>query len=80
LPSVDDDPPSAAEIVLGELTVHSVFGASSRAWQHAVRAFVAGALRPEPLITHEIALDDVAEAFRVLEHERASVVKVLLKP
>jgi 2-desacetyl-2-hydroxyethyl bacteriochlorophyllide A dehydrogenase len=80
IPAEDDDPPTPADIVLGELTVHSVFGASSRAWQHAVRAFASGALRPELLITHEIALDDVTEAFRVLEHERGSVVKVLLKP
>lgn len=80
LPAVDDDPPTPADIVLGELTVHSVFGASSNAWQHAVRAFASGALRPELLVTHEVALDDVAEAFRVLEQERGSVVKVLLKP
>jgi 2-desacetyl-2-hydroxyethyl bacteriochlorophyllide A dehydrogenase len=80
LPAADDDPPTPAEIVLGELTVHSVFGASSNAWQHAVRAFAAGALRPGLLITHEVALDDVAEAFRVLEQERGTVVKVLLRP
>jgi 2-desacetyl-2-hydroxyethyl bacteriochlorophyllide A dehydrogenase len=80
IPAVDDDPPSPAEIVLGELTVHSVFGASSKAWQHAVRAFAAGALRPELLVTHDFELNEVAEAFRVLEQERGSVVKVLLKP
>lgn len=80
LPAVDDDPPTPADVVLGELTVHGVFGASSNAWQHAVRAFTAGALRPAPLVTHEVALDDVAEAFRVLEQERGSVVKVLLRP
>ncbi len=54
LPAADDDPPSPADIVLGELTVHSVFGASSNAWQHAVRAFTAGALRPGMLVTHEV--------------------------
>jgi len=78
--ATDDDPPTAAEIVLGELTVHSVFGASSNAWQHAVRAFAAGALRPDLLVTHDFELNEVAEAFRVLEQERSSVVKVLLKP
>jgi 2-desacetyl-2-hydroxyethyl bacteriochlorophyllide A dehydrogenase len=76
----DDDPPTPADIVLSELTLHSVFGASSGAWQHAVRAFAAGVLRPGLLVTHEIELDDVAEAFRVLDEERDSVVKVLLKP
>jgi threonine dehydrogenase-like Zn-dependent dehydrogenase len=80
LPAVDDDPPTPEDIVLGELTVRGVFGASSNAWQHAVRAFVTGALRPGMLVTHEVALDDAAEAFRVLEQERGSVVKVLLRP
>jgi 2-desacetyl-2-hydroxyethyl bacteriochlorophyllide A dehydrogenase len=80
IPASDDDPPTPTELVLGELTVHTVFGASSRAWQHAVRAFAAGALRPDLLITYEVALDDVTEAFRVLEQERASAVKVLLRP
>ncbi|HEX5407558.1 MAG TPA: alcohol dehydrogenase catalytic domain-containing protein [Pseudonocardiaceae bacterium] len=79
LPAADDSL-VPAEIVLGELTLHSVFGASSDAWQHAVRAFAAGVLRPGLLVTHEIALDDVADAFQVLAEERDSVVKVLLKP
>lgn len=74
------DSMSVTDVVLGELTVHSVFGASSNAWQHAVRAFAAGALRPGLLVTHEVMLDDVAEAFRVLTEERGNVVKVLLKP
>jgi 2-desacetyl-2-hydroxyethyl bacteriochlorophyllide A dehydrogenase len=80
LTTADDDPPTPADIVLNELTLYSVFGASSGAWQHAVRAFASGVLRPGLLVTHEIALDDVAEAFRVLDEERDSVVKVLLKP
>jgi 2-desacetyl-2-hydroxyethyl bacteriochlorophyllide A dehydrogenase len=80
IPAADDRSPTAADIVLSELTVHSVFGASSGAWQHAVRAFATGVLRPELLVTHEIALTDVAEAFRVLEQERETAVKVLLRP
>jgi threonine dehydrogenase-like Zn-dependent dehydrogenase len=80
IPAADDDPPTAADIVLSELTVHSVFGASGNAWQHAVRAFATGVLRPDLLITHEIALTDVAEAFRILAEERETAVKVLLKP
>ncbi|HEX6446917.1 MAG TPA: alcohol dehydrogenase catalytic domain-containing protein [Streptosporangiales bacterium] len=76
----DDDPPSPTDLVLGELTVHTVFGAPSRAWSHAVRAFASGALHPAELVTHEFPLDEVAEAYRVLEHERRSTVKVLLRP
>ncbi|HEY0807508.1 MAG TPA: zinc-binding dehydrogenase, partial [Pseudonocardiaceae bacterium] len=80
LPARDDDPPSPVDLVLNQVTVHTVFGAPSRAWSHAVRAFAAGLLDPAPLITHDIGLDDAVEAFRVLRDERATAVKVLLHP
>ena len=76
----DDDPPAPADLVLRQLTVHTVFGAPSRAWSHAVRAFVCGALDPALLVTHELPLDDVAEAFRLLADPAAGAVKVLLRP
>jgi threonine dehydrogenase-like Zn-dependent dehydrogenase len=76
----DDRQLSATELVLGQVTVHTVFGAPSRAWSHAVRAFAAGALDPAAVMTHELALDDVAEAFGLLADERSGAVKVLLKP
>lgn len=71
---------SPAELVLDEITVHTVFGAPSRAWSHAVRAFASGAIDPTMVITHEVALDDVAEAFSILADEHANAVKVLLRP
>jgi threonine dehydrogenase-like Zn-dependent dehydrogenase len=66
--------------VLNQLTVHTVFGAPSRAWAYAVRAFAAGALDPAAVITHEVELDDVAEAFRLLADPHSGAVKVLLRP
>ena len=80
IPGVDEQPPTPADLVLGEITVHTVFGAPPRAWTHAVRAFAAGALDPAALITHEVALDDAAEAFRLLADPDAGAVKVLLRP
>lgn len=80
IPNVDTDPPSPTDLVVNQVTVHTVFGAPSRAWSHAVRAFVSGVLDPAMLITHEIALDDVTEAFRVLGDPAAGAVKVLLRP
>jgi threonine dehydrogenase-like Zn-dependent dehydrogenase len=80
IPSVDEDPPTPTELVTGELTVHTVFGAPSRAWTHTVRAFASGALDPAMLISHEVALDDVADAFRLLADPAAGAVKVLLRP
>lgn len=80
IPSADEQPPSPTDLVVNQITVHTVFGAPSRAWSHAARAFVSGALDPAVLITHEIPLDDVAEAFRLLADPAAGAVKVLLRP
>ncbi|BCJ34174.1 dehydrogenase [Actinocatenispora thailandica] len=80
LPSGTDVPLVPAELVTAKATVHTVFGAPPRAWTHAVRAFAAGILDPGPLITHELALDEVAEAFRLLDERRDDTVKVLLHP
>jgi L-iditol 2-dehydrogenase len=46
---------------------------------HTVRAFAAGLLDPTPLITHELALSEVREAFRVMASDPA-VGKILLRP
>jgi 2-desacetyl-2-hydroxyethyl bacteriochlorophyllide A dehydrogenase len=80
IPSVDEDPPSPTDLVVNQVTVYTVFGAPSRAWSHAVRAFVSGVLDPTMLITHEVELDDVTEAFRLLADPAAGAVKVLLRP
>jgi len=78
--SEGDEALSPTALVLGEITVHAVFGAPSRAWSHAVRAFATGLLDPSVIVTHEVALNDVAEAFRILADPRAGAVKVLLQP
>jgi 2-desacetyl-2-hydroxyethyl bacteriochlorophyllide A dehydrogenase len=78
--AASDVPIPPGDLVLGEITVHTVFGAPSRAWDHAVRAFATGVLDPGLLVTHEVPLDDPAEAFRILTEERPTVVKVLLRP
>jgi 2-desacetyl-2-hydroxyethyl bacteriochlorophyllide A dehydrogenase len=80
IPSADDDPPSPTTLVLNQVTVHTVFGAPSRAWSYAVRTFASGALDPAAVVTHEVGLDDVSEAFRLLGDPAAGTVKVLLRP
>ena len=69
-----------ADLVTAKATIHTVFGAPPRAWTDAVRAFAAGILDPGRLVTHELALDDAAEAFRILTDEPGTAVKVLLRP
>lgn len=69
-----------AEIVGGQLTVASVFGASSAAWSHAVRLFTAGLLDPAPLITHEYDLAGFGRATDLLRGTDDRVGKILLRP
>lgn len=76
----DPQPPSPVHLVLSQITVHTVFGAPSRAWSHAVRAFASGILDPSRIITDELDLDDAAEAMRLLEAGNARTVKILLRP
>ncbi|BCJ31662.1 zinc-dependent alcohol dehydrogenase [Actinocatenispora sera] len=80
LPSGADTPLVPAELVTAKATIHTVFGAPPRAWTHAVAAFTAGILDPGRLVTHELALTDVADAFGLLAERRDDVLKVLLHP
>jgi threonine dehydrogenase-like Zn-dependent dehydrogenase len=69
-----------AQLVVGQLTVRAVFGASSTAWAHAARAFSAGVLAPGALITHELPLADYGAAMALLASGDEGVGKVLLRP
>jgi threonine dehydrogenase-like Zn-dependent dehydrogenase len=80
LPGGADTPLVPAELVTAKATIHTVFGAPPRAWTHAVDAFTAGVLDPGRLVTHELALDDVADALALLSDHRDEVLKVLLRP
>lgn len=74
LANTETVPLTPADLVAAAVTVHTVFGASSYAWTHAVRAFAHGILDPAPLITHEFALEDAEEALATIAG------KVLLHP
>ncbi len=80
IPADDQQPPSAAHLVLSQITVQTVFGAPSRAWTHAVQAFAAGVLDPTRIISRTLDLEDAGEALRILVEERERTIKVLLHP
>ncbi|MGH9213584.1 MAG: zinc-dependent alcohol dehydrogenase [Acidimicrobiales bacterium] len=63
-----------------QLSVTTVFGASSVGWLAAVRAFNTGLLDPSPLITHELQLEDYGRAIELLSSGRSDVGKILLRP
>ncbi len=79
LPGDYDDGISHQKLVTQAVTVFNVFGAPSRAWVHTVRAFAAGLLDATPLITHELPLSEIEEAFRLMTSE-PTVGKILLVP
>ncbi|WP_435155684.1 zinc-dependent alcohol dehydrogenase [Amycolatopsis sacchari] len=66
LAGTETSPIAPADLVASAVTVHTVFGASSAAWTHAVRAFAAGLLDPAPLITHEFPLEQAEEALHTV--------------
>jgi 2-desacetyl-2-hydroxyethyl bacteriochlorophyllide A dehydrogenase len=79
IPGDVGDGVSHQRLVTQAVTVFTVFGAPSRAWVHTVRAFAAGLLDPTPMITHELPLSEVEEAFRVMASDPAAG-KILLRP
>ncbi|TWF95682.1 zinc-dependent alcohol dehydrogenase [Saccharopolyspora dendranthemae] len=74
------EPLVPADLVGAAVTVHTVFGASSRAWAHAVRAFATGRLDPAPLITHEFPIEEAGRALQTLADPSVPTGKVLLHP
>lgn len=78
IPGTGAVPLDPAALVLKQLEVHTVFGAPSRAWTHAVRAYAAGAIDPACLVGRECGLDDAESAFRA--ELAPDAVKSLLVP
>ncbi|MFF3290444.1 zinc-binding dehydrogenase [Streptomyces sp. NPDC003023] len=68
------------DLVVRQLDVRTVFGATPAAWAHAVRAFSAGLLTPLPLVTHELTLDRFEEGIALVGSGDPRVGKVLLRP
>ena len=80
IPTDPDDSIPTAQLLTRQLTVHTVFGAPHRAWEHAVHAFSVGTLEPGVLVTHELPLDEIAAAFRLLDERPPGLGKILLRP
>ncbi|MFB9378708.1 zinc-binding dehydrogenase [Kineococcus gynurae] len=79
IPPVDADDLSALELVSRNVSLLTVFGAPTRAWAYAVRAFAAGTLDPGVLVTHEFGLAQASQALEELG-ARTGALKVLLHP
>ncbi|WAL68894.1 alcohol dehydrogenase catalytic domain-containing protein [Amycolatopsis cynarae] len=80
LAGTETHPLIPSELVAAAVTVHTVFGAPSWAWSHAVRAFARGLLDPAPLVTHEFPLEAAGEALDLLGDPATPTGKILLHP
>ncbi|MBW8736542.1 MAG: alcohol dehydrogenase catalytic domain-containing protein [Streptomyces turgidiscabies] len=80
IPGPGADGLDPTDLVVRQLEVHTVFGAAPDAWAHTVRVFGAGLLDPLPLITHELPLEEFAQAIELVGSGDPKVGKVLLRP
>lgn len=80
VPADEDHPLFPDRLVCSQITLHTVFGAPSRAWSHAVRAFTSGVLDPLLIVSHELDLDHAERALDMLGDHRSPTVKILLRP
>lgn len=80
IPGPGADGLDPADLVLRQLEVRTVFGATPAAWAHAVRMFSAGLLDPLPLVTHELPLSAFGQAVELAGSGDPEVGKVLLHP
>jgi 2-desacetyl-2-hydroxyethyl bacteriochlorophyllide A dehydrogenase len=68
---------SPSLIVERQLGITSVFGASSAAWSHAVRAFLTGTVSLSGIVTHSLGLEEYVDALDLLG---PGVGKIVLRP
>ncbi|MCC7355047.1 MAG: zinc-binding dehydrogenase [Anaerolineae bacterium] len=66
-------------LVVGNITLQGSLG-SPGVWDETVSLIERGLVRCRPLITHRFALQDVAEAFVLIQDRTSDVVKVSLRP
>ncbi|WP_104433853.1 zinc-dependent alcohol dehydrogenase [Kineococcus xinjiangensis] len=80
IPGEDADDLSSLELVTSQVHVLTVFGAPTRAWAYAVRAFKQGILDPSVIVTHEFGIEQAEEALALLGDRSSGALKVLLHP
>lgn len=80
IPAPGADGLDPTDLVVRQLEVQTVFGAAPEAWAHTVRVFAAGLLDPLPLVTHELPLEEFAQAIELVGSGDPKVGKVLLRP
>ena len=80
VPAHEQHPLDPSHLVCNQITLHTVFGAPSRAWSHAVRAFTTGALDPSLIISRDLDLAEAEQALDMLADPESATVKILLRP
>lgn len=69
-----------SSVVRNDLTIHTTRGEGGNNVKRAVSLAAQGRLRGAELVTHEFPLEDIAEAFRVLQERIGDPIKIVLIP
>jgi L-iditol 2-dehydrogenase len=67
------------DVVVRDLTVRGSLG-SPNVWPAVIRLVETGAVQPSAVVSHELALADAEEAFRLAAGRRPGVRKILVRP
>lgn len=67
-------------IVRGDITMYTTRGEGGNNVKRAVSLAAQGRLHGESLVSHEFALDEIAEAFRVMRQREGDPLKIVLVP
>jgi L-iditol 2-dehydrogenase len=69
-----------SSVVRNDITIHTTRGEGGNNVRRAVSLAAQGRLRGAELVTHEFPLQDIAEAFRVLQERIDDPIKIVLIP
>ena len=66
-------------MVIGNITIKGSLG-SPGVWDETINLIERGLVKARPLITHPFALNDVPEAFELMQDRTSDVIKISLRP
>lgn len=69
-----------SSVVRNDITIHTTRGEGGNNVRRAVSLAAQGRLRGAELVTHEFPLEEIAEAYRVLEERLDDPIKIVLVP
>jgi threonine dehydrogenase-like Zn-dependent dehydrogenase len=63
-----------------ELTLHASFAGTYDTWIRAIQLITSGKFKVKPLITHKAGLEDLPNAFALMEKRSEGAIKIMTSP